>query len=50
MSRTTIADVAREAGVTKATVSHALSGNRPISDETRAKVLAAAEKLDWVPS
>ncbi|QEA27804.1 LacI family transcriptional regulator [Microbacterium sp. CBA3102] len=50
MSRTTIADVAREAGVTKATVSHALSGNRPISEETRAKVLAAAEKLDWAPS
>ncbi|MFJ2551945.1 LacI family DNA-binding transcriptional regulator [Microbacterium sp. NPDC087591] len=50
MSRTTIADVAREAGVTKATVSHALSGNRPISEETRAKVLAAAEKLNWVPS
>lgn len=50
MSRTTIADVAREAGVTKATVSHALSGNRPISEETRTKVLAAAEKLNWVPS
>ncbi|WP_309104006.1 LacI family DNA-binding transcriptional regulator [Microbacterium sp.] len=50
MSRTTIADVAREAGVTKATVSHALSGNRPISDDTRMKVLAAAEKLNWVPS
>jgi len=50
MSRTTIADVAREAGVTKATVSHAMSGNRPISEETRAKVLAAAEKLNWVPS
>ncbi len=50
MSRTTIADVAREAGVTKATVSHALSGNRPISDDTRAKVLAAAERLNWVPS
>lgn len=50
MSRTTIADVAREAGVTKATVSHALSGNRPISAETKAKVLAAAEKLNWVPS
>lgn len=50
MSRTTIADVAREAGVTKATVSHALSGNRPTSEETRAKVLAAAEKLNWVPS
>ena len=50
MSRTTIADVAREAGVTKATVSHALSGNRPISEETKAKVLAAAEKLNWAPS
>ena len=50
MGRTTIADVAREAGVTKATVSHALSGKRPISEETRAKVLAAARKLDWAPS
>ncbi|MFS0910929.1 LacI family DNA-binding transcriptional regulator [Microbacterium sp. 179-I 3D2 NHS] len=50
MSRTTIADVAREAGVTKATVSHALSGNRPTSPETRAKVLAAAAKLNWAPS
>jgi DNA-binding LacI/PurR family transcriptional regulator len=50
MTRTTIADVAREAGVTKATVSHALSGNRPISNETRDKVLAAAERLNWVPS
>lgn len=50
MSRPTIADVAREAGVTKATVSHALSGNRPISEETRARVLAAAERLNWVPS
>lgn len=50
MGRTTIADVAREAGVTKATVSHALSGNRPISEETKARVLAAAERLNWVPS
>ncbi|MFS0853549.1 LacI family DNA-binding transcriptional regulator [Microbacterium sp. 179-I 3D4 NHS] len=50
MGRTTIADVAREAGVTKATVSHALSGKRPISDDTRAKVLAAADRLGWVPS
>src|SRR5690606_21109285 len=50
MGRTTIADVAREAGVTKATVSHALSGNRPISNETRTRVLAAAERLNWVPS
>ena len=50
MSRTTIADVAREAGVTKATVSHALSGNRPISEETRSKVLAAAERLNWSPN
>lgn len=50
MTRTTIADVAREAGVTKATVSHALSGNRPISDETRGRVLAAAERLNWIPS
>lgn len=50
MHHITIADVAREAGVTLATVSHALGDNRPISDETRTRVLAAAERLDRVPS
>lgn len=50
MSRPTIGDVAAAAGVTKATVSHAYSGNRPISAATKARVFAAAERLQWVPS
>ena len=50
MSRPTIGDVAAVAGVTKATVSHAYSGNRPISAATKARVFAAAEQLQWVPS
>lgn len=50
MSRPTIGDVAAAAGVTKATVSHAYSGKRPISVATKARVFAAAEQLQWVPS
>lgn len=50
MPRPTISDVARAAGVTKATVSHAYSGNRPISAPTKARVFAAARELHWVPS
>ncbi|HEV6954342.1 MAG TPA: LacI family DNA-binding transcriptional regulator [Promicromonospora sp.] len=50
MGRPTIDDVARAAGVTKATVSHAYSGKRPISATTKARIFAAAERLDWVPS
>ncbi|HEX8919155.1 MAG TPA: LacI family DNA-binding transcriptional regulator, partial [Chloroflexota bacterium] len=37
---TTIKDIASAAGVSVSTVSHALSGNRPISEPTRARVLA----------
>lgn len=50
MERPTIDDVARAAGVTKATVSHAYSGKRTISATTKARVFAAAEQLEWVPS
>ncbi|MFC8598796.1 MULTISPECIES: LacI family DNA-binding transcriptional regulator [unclassified Isoptericola] len=50
MSRPTISDVARAAGVTKATVSHAYSGNRPISAATKHRVFEAAKALEWVPS
>lgn len=45
-----ITDVARAAGVSPSTVSHVLSGNRPISQETRARVLAAVEELNYVPN
>lgn len=46
---TTIADVARAAGVSISTVSYALSGKRAITDETRQRVLAAAAQLGYAP-
>jgi DNA-binding LacI/PurR family transcriptional regulator len=45
-----IADVAEYAGVSQTTVSHALSGNRKVSDEVQARVRAAMKALDYVPS
>ena len=49
MARTTLKDVAQRAGVTTATVSYALSGKRPISEETKRRVMEAIEELDYVP-
>jgi len=46
----TIRDVAELAGVSIATVSHSLSGNRPVSPETAARVLAAVDQLDYRPN
>ncbi len=46
----TIKDVARTAGVSYTTVSHVLNQTRPVSDDARARVLAAAESLAYVPS
>lgn len=46
----TIKDVAREAGVSYATVSRALSGARGVSRETAKRVAAAAEKLNYSPN
>jgi DNA-binding LacI/PurR family transcriptional regulator len=43
-------DIAREAGVSLSTVSYTLSGKRPISEDTRAKVQAAIERLDFHPA
>ncbi|MBX0300663.1 LacI family transcriptional regulator [Cryobacterium sp. 1639] len=45
-----IADVARLAGVAKATASRALSGRGYVSDETRSKVIAAAAQIGYVAS
>ncbi|WAX79750.1 LacI family DNA-binding transcriptional regulator [Streptomyces sp. KMM 9044] len=44
-----ITDVARRAGVSPSTVSYALSGKRPISDETRRRVQAAVRELGYRP-
>lgn len=45
----TRADVARLAGVSPATVSYAISGKAPISDETRERVFAAMQQLNYTP-
>lgn len=47
---TTIADVARQAGVSVSTVSYALSGARPIRPETRARIEAAMAELGYRPN
>ncbi|WP_320128755.1 LacI family DNA-binding transcriptional regulator [uncultured Sphaerochaeta sp.] len=46
----TILDVAKRAGVSPATVTHALNGKRPVGEQTRAKVLSAIAELGYVPS
>ena len=43
-------DVAKAAGVTTAAVSYAISGKRPISDETRKRVEAAIKELGYTPN
>lgn len=48
--RATIADIARIAGLTKGTVSHALNDRAGVSAETRARVKAIAAGLGWLPN
>jgi LacI family transcriptional regulator len=48
--RVTIADVAREAGVSSQTVSRALNNKTEISASTRERVLAVVERLGFRPS
>src|SRR5215213_9288338 len=45
----TMADVAKRAGVALSTVSHALSGKRPISAETKQRIFQAMADLDYQP-
>lgn len=45
-----IKDVAAAAGVSISTVSYALNGKRPISVETRQRVLRAARELGYMPN
>ena len=46
----TIKDVAKKAGVSPSTVSRALSGNGPVKESTRKKVLDAVKLLDYRPN
>jgi LacI family transcriptional regulator len=46
----TMADVARSAGVSVATVSHVLNGTRPVLAHTRQAVLDAIEELGYTPN
>jgi len=46
----TLADIAREAGTSPSTASRALSGHGYVSAAVRASVIAAAERLGYVPN
>lgn len=50
VKRVTIADIAREAGVSKGAVSYALNGQPGVSDATRDRILEIAERLRFTPS
>ena len=50
MTRKTIHDVARVAGVAIKTVSRVLNDEPNVREETRARVLAAVEQLNYSPS
>ena len=50
MNKITIRDVAREAGVSIATVSNALNGSDVVQPKTREHVLEAAKKLNYIPN
>ena len=49
MKRVTIKDVAREAGVSITTVSHALSGQGVLKQETRDRVVELARNMQYIP-
>ena len=46
----TINDIAEKAGVSKSTVSYALSGSRPISEEVRERIGLVMRELNYRPS
>jgi LacI family transcriptional regulator len=49
MSEATIRDVAREAQLSVASVSRALNGHKSVRPETRARIVAVADRLGYVP-
>ncbi|HBA47046.1 MAG TPA: LacI family transcriptional regulator [Lachnospiraceae bacterium] len=49
LKRITIKDVAKEAGVSITTVSHALSGQGVLKQETRDRIVELARKMQYIP-
>lgn len=49
MKKTTIKDVAKQAGVSITTVSHALSGRGALKKETRERVIEIAHQMQYMP-
>jgi DNA-binding LacI/PurR family transcriptional regulator len=45
-----IGEIARQAGVSRSTVSYALSGKRPVSEETRRKIQRVIDDLGYQPN
>jgi DNA-binding LacI/PurR family transcriptional regulator len=50
MSKVTIRDIAREAGVSKAAVSYVINDKKGVGDETRKKIEDVIEKYDYRPN
>lgn len=50
MLRTTILDIAREAGVSITTVSRVLNGNVAVAQQTASRVWEAIDRLDYTPN
>ncbi len=50
LRRNTITEVAHRAGVSPTTVSHVLSGNRPVATDTRDRVRQVIDELGYRPS
>ena len=50
MSKPTISDLARAAGVSVTTVSHAFSGRRPVEPETAKRIQALAQQMGYRPN
>jgi DNA-binding LacI/PurR family transcriptional regulator len=45
-----IGEIARRAGVSRSTVSYALSGKRPVAEATRQRIQAVIDELDYKPN
>ncbi|NUR31704.1 MAG: LacI family DNA-binding transcriptional regulator [Catenulispora sp.] len=45
-----IGEIARRSGVARSTVSYALSGKRPVSEETRRRIQEVIDELDYRPN